>query len=97
MSFRFIPYIAIVLAFIGLALVYTGLHSIDNAWNLRYINKVGCDYNITFSDISTIGIEISATDLYNVGVLQVMGGVFMMILGLTAFAYYEPRRNRHGA
>jgi uncharacterized membrane protein YphA (DoxX/SURF4 family) len=87
------PYISLLVAFVGLLAIISGLHSIDNAWNLRYINT---EFNLSLVDTTTMGVQLTAVNAYNSGVMQVMGGAFLIIIGLLSFGFYETGVVKHG-
>lgn len=62
---------------------YIGLHNIDNAWNLRYVQMV-LDNDYWWIDLNTFGHGFSANQVYVIGfimsVVGFLGVAFSMYL-----------------
>jgi hypothetical protein len=79
--------ILFLLLLLGILAVMTGLHDIDQGWNISYIDKT---FNISLIDTSIIGTQYEANQLYNLGVLLVFCG-----LVISTFSAFELGRHYH--
>jgi hypothetical protein len=64
----------------ALVLFCVGFHNMDNGQNLRYINGLMHDDNITFSEFSSQGVEFTAAECYISGFNQALLGGFMLMM-----------------
>ena len=67
-----------ILLILGIITFMVGLHSIDNAWNLVYVNKVT---GSEFIDQNMFGGTFTPNMLYNQGVGMCFAGLIMSLLG----------------
>jgi len=67
-----------ILLILGIITFMVGIHSIDNAWNLVYVNKITGD---EFIDQNMFGGQFTPNMLYNQGVQMCFAGFIMSLLG----------------
>lgn len=65
---------------VSVAVILTGLHDIDNSWNLAYVEK---NFNLNLTDSNAFGRAYEPSGLYNLGMMLTMVGSVM--LGVSAF------------
>jgi len=69
--------ILVIVLVLGVVAILTGLHNIDNAWNIAYIQT---NFGLVLNDSNAIGHTFNASALYNLGVILVMSGMFISVL-----------------
>lgn len=70
--------LAIVLVVLGVSVFMTGLHDIDNAWNMKYVELQGMklvDNNLLLSDVDP-------NSLYSLGIVIVFIGFILTIIAI---------------
>jgi len=69
---------------------FTGLHNIDNAWNMRYYEYEHGIENLVDSTIT--GEECDATELYGLGMATIGEMFFFDAILMFLFGFYISRR-----
>ena len=73
--------LSLLLLVLGVNVFATGLHNIDNAWNIKYVESQG----LSLVDNSFVFQEITADNLYTLGiVLTVFGLIITVIAAISA-------------
>lgn len=83
-------YLFLMIFILSIIAFFAGLHNIDNAWNMRYIES---KFNTTLYDKALNGKYYSAEDVYRTGYSQtlVAGSALMVVL---IFCMYENLRRK---
>lgn len=66
-----------------------GVHSIDNAWNLKYMNV---NYDENLIDCASADQCYSADALYMKGLLEAEMGIFCVFVSSLILGYYSARK-----
>lgn len=78
-NFKFTKLANMLLVFMFSLWFYIGLHNIDNAWNLRYVEMV-LDEDYWWVDLNTFGHGFNANQIYVIGFI-------MTIIGFIGIAF----------
>ena len=81
MTWRKVPLVCLI---IGVVFFMAGLHGIDNAWNMQYIE---CVNGGNYMDSSLIGYSYGKGDLYRNSVMVVFIGFFISAVSALFCAY----------
>ena len=79
--------LSIILLVFGILMMTSGLHSIDNAWNMAYIEH---EANMHLQDCSMLGCG-PKENIYNNGVAFVMLSLILYIFSMLVL-YIEPKK-----
>ena len=74
----------VIFLMLGMMLIFTGFHNIDNSWNLH---TVECTTGIDWTDANVFGSKFTVNQIYNSGWIAVMIG--MIVFG-SACVLYKP-------
>jgi len=76
---KMIIFISIFLLFAGVFSITTGIHNIDNAWNMKYIKT---NYNIDLCDNNTINQRLNSNQTYTSGLILTFIGTAILSLSI---------------
>lgn len=78
----------ILFLFLGLFFIGSGLHNIDNAWNMERFEKIS---GLDFVDVTAWGIAYEPEPLYVLGHEMVLAGVFILMASLGTYAEFAKK------
>lgn len=81
--------IFVVIMIIGVFAFVSGLHGIDNAWNIKYINyQTGRE----FIDYTVFGYGRTADEIYNQSILLAVAGFYISVIAALCLEECNPAR-----
>jgi len=80
--------LALLMVVLGVVVFMTGLHNIDNAWNLKYLTSRG----VQFVDNNLILSGVSADTLYSLGIVLTVAGFILTCVAIIILFLYRTNK-----
>jgi hypothetical protein len=77
---------------IGAVFFMVGMHNIDNAWNMGYVEHAT---GIQLFDSASLGSPMDKDSLYNAGIMITFFG-FLISIASALFLFYQPSQSAWG-